>query len=508
MNENKTIFSIDVDAHLEKAASHYFGSAGHYPVELVRAALRRGANKVDVQLTRERIRVRDDGRGLDAPAIQTLIHLLDPAQATESKEAAVESLQTHEGMGLLAIFAPNPTDILIETFSAAGQKQLHLGNKGFRQSDRCSFSPLSETGNIYGTVITLVSSRRDHLQEKKLLEAFCRSVPRDIRVNRQPVRVQPLLTRQLGMLKLKPLKAHKTRTFGGIIGIPRSGTICHLKLLDQAIPWHHFTLAAQKGFIFDAAVETTGDVTRKLVDDLCRYAEQLYHWLTQQYASAPAEQQDRIEELLFTHCRLTGDMDLLNKFEPFKVYSSPKGKGKAFNLAKVKELAEGGALYAVPRKKERVRYNTGSKTVLLLPREQADLLINHLSIPIDFLNPVVKRHNPIPALWYALKKKLKNLLNFLPVPKNTIPSDLLTHSERKFLLALIRYFAMPGVPLSAGHVSMVPGRGFRPVILAQPAKETQPPRMVIRRDNPLIRRAIRAVETDPRYLELFIPLFL
>ena len=33
MNDTN-LFSIDVDAHLRKAASHTFGSAAHYPVEL------------------------------------------------------------------------------------------------------------------------------------------------------------------------------------------------------------------------------------------------------------------------------------------------------------------------------------------------------------------------------------------------------------------------------------------------------------------------------------------
>ena len=34
MTANTTLFSIDVDAHLKKAASHTFGSPSHYPVEL------------------------------------------------------------------------------------------------------------------------------------------------------------------------------------------------------------------------------------------------------------------------------------------------------------------------------------------------------------------------------------------------------------------------------------------------------------------------------------------
>src|SRR5512137_1616883 len=101
MNDNNStagnLFSIDVEAHLKKAASHTFGSPSHYPVELVRAALKRGAGEVDIRVGRTRIQVTDNGSGMDADAIKTLTTLLDPTQPTELKEAAVETLQNRGG---------------------------------------------------------------------------------------------------------------------------------------------------------------------------------------------------------------------------------------------------------------------------------------------------------------------------------------------------------------------------------------------------------------------------
>ncbi|MCP4218808.1 MAG: hypothetical protein GY765_29520, partial [bacterium] len=109
-----TLFSIDVDAHLQKAASHTFGSPSHFPVELVRAALKRGADVVSVEIGRNRIRVVDNGNGFGEADIETLNCILDPARSTAHKEAAIEALQNRSNYGLLAIFAPSPLRIHIE----------------------------------------------------------------------------------------------------------------------------------------------------------------------------------------------------------------------------------------------------------------------------------------------------------------------------------------------------------------------------------------------------------
>jgi hypothetical protein len=275
--------------------------------------------------------------------------------------------------------------------------------------------------------------------------------------------------------------------------------------LDQGIPWHHFTLPPQKGFIFDAAVETTGGVTRELIDYLVQYAHRLYQWLGQRYASAEPVHRDRIEELLFTHCRLSGDDSLILQFAPFSLFNSRR----SLSLRQVKEKAARGLLYAVPGHKDRLRYNTAHKTVLSLTREQADLLINHLNIPITFLNPAANRVNPIPAFWYALKRGFKRfILSLLPTPKQILKFEQLTKGQQLFTTALTQYlngqgefslFHHPGV-----QVIMIPSRGPFPSIALKKNKK----QLFIRRNHPLVEKAIRAVQSDPRDIELFVPLLI
>jgi len=261
MAADTRIFSIDVDAHLKKAASHTFGSPAHYPVELVRAALRRGASQVDILLSRNKLRVQDNGGGLNEDEIDTLHCIMNPQHPIEAKEAAVESLQTRVGMGLLAIFAPNPQEIQIENSSSFGSVNLLLRGAQYRR-----FAAPKEKNPAPGTVINLSILHRDMETEKHLLEAFCRTIPNvdhiQVKLNGQLLGGHHLLSRQLVIVKLPGTENSST----GQLGIPQQAMICHIRLLENGIPWHHFTLPTQHGFVFDAAIEPTEDISQETVD--------------------------------------------------------------------------------------------------------------------------------------------------------------------------------------------------------------------------------------------------
>jgi hypothetical protein len=478
MNPGNSIFSIDVDAHLKKAASYTFGSSAHYPVELVRAALRRGAQHVDIQVGRGKIYVRDDGAGIDESSIENLTCLMDPNRGAEVKEESIELLQNREGMGTLAIFASNPDEILLENVSSHGKTRIHFRNGRYQKTNIPSITA--------GTAITLTGGHRDYEQEKQLVEAFCRSVPREIRLNRRSIGYQPLLTHQVAAMKLSP----STYFSGGQIGIPVNGAICHLRFLDRAIPWRHITLPPQKGYIFDAAVECSGEAPQESIDTLLQYADRLYMWACNQYAEASPSLQARIEELIFTHTRITGDETYMNHFAPFKIYNT----NQALNLNQVRQKASEGALFAAPRKKERTRYNIGSKTVLLLPREQADLLINYLNIPIVFLDPAAYRQNPLPIIWSKIKKGFERLIIALtPAPREILDSSRLTKPELMLIMGLSRHF--PGY-----RIHMIPSKG--PFALALTKKGY----LYIRRNHPLVRKAVVAIQKDPANIAIFVDL--
>lgn len=501
------LFSIDVEAHLKKAASHTFGSPSHYPVELVRAALRRGAREIDIHILRDKVYIRDNGTGMDKAALEILTCIMDPTQSTAVKEAAIEKLQTREGMGLLAIFAANPEEILVENVSAPHSASFPRKNRIHFRDNKIKISDSSSLTT--GTQITLFAAQRDYGREKRVLQAFCQSVNvnHDIRLNNTPIGGRPLLAHPMASMKLSPSK----HAAGGQIGVPQAGNLCHIRLLDQGIPWHHFSLPPQKGLVFEAAVEYTGEVTGSFINHLCRYGRRLYRWLCRHYTTASPHQQDRIEELLFTHCRLTGDTALIHRFSPFKQYHSPH----SLNLAQLMQKASSGSLYAVPRRKDNLIYNTAGKTVLSLTRGQADFLINHLDLTVSFLSPLRRRSNRLRNFRYTMVKIFKRLLlKLLSTSKKPLKAAHLTSAEQVFLRTLNRYLSGRPAILSSAWVqaAMIASRGPFPSVPRKIAKRGEKTASLqwhlLRRNHPLVRKAVRAVQQDPGNVEIFVPLLI
>jgi hypothetical protein len=496
------LFSIDVDAHLKKAASHTFGSSSHYPVELVRSALRRGAREVDIEIGRNRLRVRDNGRGIDAASIKILTRLMDPAQPPAVKEEAVEALQTRKGFGLLALFASSPEKILVENASASGKLRILFQQGMFNKFDSCGLG----TGT-HITLFTGTHSHRDITREKQIVQVYCQSVQKEIRLNNRLISGGPMLSQQMAYLKITPSKyiSH------GTIGIPSTGDLCRLRLLDQEIPYRYVTLPPFKGFIFDAAVEYPyGNlITKNILNHLTEFVFRLYQWLCQHHATTSPQIQARIEELIFTHYRLTGDTSLFRYFSPFKVFRS----SDTLSLPQIIRQASTSPIFAVPQGKERLRYNTTGKKVLSLTREQADFLINRQNLPITFLSPLFKKEKRFPKLFYSFKKNLKRIILYLfPTPsrKKILHLHQLSFSEQFFINTLNQYlskssdlFLFHGPVLQA---VMILSRGPFPSIPPKKGKKSHP--LFIRRSHPLIRKAISAVQREPGNVEIFVPLII
>ncbi len=512
MNDNNSttgnLFSIDVEAHLKMAASHTFGSPSHYPVELVRAALRRGAGEVDIRVGRTRIQVTDNGSGLDADALKTLTCLLDPTQSTELKETAVETLQDRSGFGLLAIFSPAPGKILVENVSVLGKNRIIFEKGRLEKFNSCDLS--------VGTRITLFTiAGRNPAREKDILRAYCRSVQAGIYLNNRIISRGPLL--ELSQLLASLNISDSNYISRGILGIPRTGDICRLRLLDLGIPYRYVTFPPHMGFIFDAAVEyanmsmgtSNGEITGDFLDHLAEFAFQLYQWLCRNHASAPPPVQARMEELIFDHYRFTRSqsrprkepLSFLENFAPFKTL----GASRTLTLPEIKNLGRQSPIFAVPRHKENLHYNTLGKTVLSLTREQADLLVNLEKLPITFLAPVYQKEKRLPVFFFSLKKGFKRLVfrlfGFLLIPSRSkvLNLDQLTPQEQLFMQTLNKHLANDG----EGHTieaMMVSSKGPFPVIPSQP--------LLIRRNHPLVRKAVEAVHTDPRNVEIFAPLLI
>lgn len=480
------LLSIDVDAHLQKLAANTFGSRFHYPVELVRSALKRGAQQVEITINLKDIEIRDDGRGIEKEQLALLRDLLAPGQPAAVREQSIEKMKTPQGIGLLAIFSPSPTRIRIENVTKEARESM-LIEKG----------RLKETGSYTiksGTRITIDRTSSNRNREEVILKDYCRAVTQDILLNGKAIEKKSIFIPPVMVsMRLK----NSPGIGGGVVGIPEKGDLCKIWLLDQGIPWYHLTIRPWKGFIFSAAVEFKEEVTRSFLNQLVEPVTRLYYWLARRYPTYPESYQARVEELLFKHNRISSHTGPVNCFSPFKVFNSPDRLG----LSQVIKKTAAGNLYAVPAKENPKKYNAKTGKTLLLSSKQIDFLVNHHRIPLTFLTPVKYHKNPL-RIFHKLTEKVKNIISHLiAAGRKRINRGELGGLEDYFLKALVLHLNTgsnkPHVLLPDQELEavMINARGLSPAVL-------KPPLLLINRKHPLVKKAILAYRLDPRSIEL------
>jgi hypothetical protein len=493
---NYSLFSIDVNSHLEKAAKHTFGSSSHYPVELVRAALKREANKINVHINHNKICIQDNGSGMDRASIETLITLLDPSKSTSQKEEAVEKMQTHNGFGLLAIFASSPEKILIENVSSYGKTQILFKNNIIKKNRYCNLNT--------GTRITIFSRRNQNiLREKQILKIYCKSAQIDILLNNCLISKKPVFSHHIAVLKIEKSK-NNTQVQ---VAIPESGNLCIIRLFDMGIPYSYFSLPPKNGFIFDAAIEYSGEITENQIRPLTEHTYNLYKWLCDNYNSFPLNIKERTEELIFTHYRSTGDTSFINDFSAFKKFKSEK----TLCISQIIQEAKFHPIFAVLKNKEHLNYNTCNHFVLSLTQNQGDILINLLNIPITFLSPGFKKKKSFFKFYSLFKKSLKyitlNLFIIIPSMK-IIKSEHLSFSEQFFLNTLNKYISQNNEHLFNNiHAYMI--ESTLPFLSLCPKKffkKSIKQKLLINRNHSIVKKTIYAIEKNPANMEMFIPL--
>jgi len=484
------LLSIDADAHLQKLAACMFPTPAQLPVELVRAAIKRGASSVAVSVHRGRLVVDDDGEGIAGGPWQELACALDAGGDAVERERAIDSLQgaASPGIGLLAVFVPGARSIRIENSSLDGQAVLHVSAGRVRLS--------ASSARPRGTRITVLRTRGPAESEQKLLRELCAAVPQDITVNGRKIERRALLRRTL-------VQHHVDLGAGtspALVSVPAQGDVCRIWLLDQRIPWQAFTSAAYHGLVFEAALEAGSPPSGPEFLALARAAGRLYQWLAANYLSFPEKYQERIEELLFKKSRLAGDLQLLSVFAPFRLWRSRQ----RLNLEEVRRKAEKNILYALPVGSDPDRFLDRHHEALLLTPLQKDFLLNHLGLPLVTPAASMSRQGKFSSMLYSASRTIGRLLARLPrAAVKKVAAGSASSEERLLCQEMENFWSRAqrhGRP-SPGTVSVVmaEGRGLAPALWMD---EAQGHVLLLRRRHPLVVMAARSVARDRANVEL------
>ncbi len=486
------LLSVDADSHLQKLAACMFPSPAQLPVELVRAALKRGAARVDIHIRSRQLTLSDDGAGISSSQWLSLACALDSSRGAADREQAIAALQSeaNPGIGLLAVSVPGNLSIKIENSGNEGRGTMHIESGRVRQLDSCSWAS--------GTRISISRKQGRAEAESKLIRELCSAVPQDIVLNGQKLEKKSLLRRTLAQRAVDPASGGHPAT----VAIPARGDVCRIWLLDQGIPWQALTSASYHGLVFEAALEGGSPPSAALFGVLAEAAGQLYQWLAANYLSYPEKYQPRIEELIFKKARLCGDLHLLSVFTPFRLWRSKQ----RLNLDEVRRKAEKEILYALPHDSDPGHFLGRQAQVLLLTPLQKDFLLNHLGLPLAAPAAPMEPQSKLTGIFSSCLKKLIRLTEPLLHRKvKILTASQLDDEEIYFCRELEKHWQRrqlrdaPGRRPLTRTVAMVGGRGMAPAFWL-PA--VQGGVLVLRRRHPLIRKSRQSLLRDPANIEL------
>ncbi|HET6585428.1 MAG TPA: hypothetical protein VFG69_18345, partial [Nannocystaceae bacterium] len=108
------LLTIDVESELRKLSQAQLQGPWQIPTEFVRRALRNGATEIDVQLSRHRARVIDDGSGVDPSLLQWTAVLLDHRRPNAERHNALTVLEGSGELALLAVAGLSPRAVTID----------------------------------------------------------------------------------------------------------------------------------------------------------------------------------------------------------------------------------------------------------------------------------------------------------------------------------------------------------------------------------------------------------
>ncbi|MCP4901100.1 MAG: hypothetical protein GY906_29370 [bacterium] len=107
--ETNNLLAIDVAAELRLIGAAQLQGPWQLPTELVRFALKRGAQRVEVTLQGSKFQVADDGCPIGSGSLKALVATLESSVASAERQRALEELETAGGVPLLwaATLAPH-----------------------------------------------------------------------------------------------------------------------------------------------------------------------------------------------------------------------------------------------------------------------------------------------------------------------------------------------------------------------------------------------------------------
>ncbi|MCP4606177.1 MAG: hypothetical protein GY847_37635 [Proteobacteria bacterium] len=349
------LFSIDVDSEIRKLCNRRFRAKGESILELVSFGMGLDPEQIDIEIGRYRLVVHCRGVVMDNSIPEWLASIFNPSRSEDLRHKALVELEREHGLGLLAAFAEQPSKVILE-WVASGRCRGIVFKAGRPPQ---SFDPNRPDG------LKIVITRRRHFLKKEihLIEKSCRYATVPMRLNSRQVNTKLHLD---NCLIQKKLKAAGTR---GAVGVPKEGDLLRITLLKRGVVREEVVRPALNGLVLSAVVEDRNDDIGNIVNELQNEGIKLYAKLAANYDDLSENTKQRVLDLLFDHCRYSGNKQLLCGVHAFLQVNGPP-----LDLPGVLEAAGRGVLYAIDMDARLNAYEISGRPVLMIDQRQRKFL--------------------------------------------------------------------------------------------------------------------------------------
>ncbi len=496
-NDANLLFSFDIESYIGKTAVFSQRTASMFPVELVKTALKRGADRIDISIGGKEVIVSDNGNGIEFAELKMLLDLKDRDIPVELKEKIVSRLKGKFGPGLLAIFAPTHKIITVENVNSGSGEIVEISNREKKIDGVCSINS--------GTKISIHRSGGDVKREVEILKEYCGWTEATISLNGKVLEKVKGLPNTVASAKIDS----KSSSLTGVLGIPESGWISRIFITENGIIRRKIEVPPYRGILFTAVFETERDDCEGIVTAIVPYVEKLYRFLIKNYPKFKPVHKERIEELCFYYYKKTGNKEFMSDFKPFRVMKSNSFIG----IDEVEKLAGAGKLYIKNiNNPAKVNYGLNSVFAVELNPVQIDFILNQLKLPAKIIDRIgIYKRNFKESILLGWSRFKNRLFSGEPLFRNRIiENDQLWNEEKELLFRLNKYFKdiwrQSDSDCQEIEIFMVKGPGLSPVYLKKGEENILNGKcdIYLRRGNGRVKKIVKLLDAQPENFELIL----
>jgi hypothetical protein len=487
----RALLTIDVDSELRKLSGAQLQGPWQIPAEAVRRALRSGAKEVDVRLGRHQACIEDDGDGIPDEVLRGMTILLDRRRSPEERHTALTELEASGELVLLAIAGLPLRALRIQS--------THLGRRWTLQLDRGRPPQLTDGDRDVGRgcTITLVCNELDRRQCAGWLVDAARFARAVVRVDGE--QVSSGFERALATANLRP-------PLRGRVALLADGETAHAWLLEHGLVTGHVTLPDAPPL--EAAIELGSDATdlsaARLRDAFSAQASTLVDQsvgllvdLGRRGSLRSETVRARVARLVLQAARKRLRLEEVVTVAAFRVIEN--GRTSLTDLVTLRRATQrdpSGArvLPALYPSQKPEHFALGTSPVLIADPVERSRLAELLNVRFRPPDPRRSSRSLVAAVRRGLGRWSRGFTRALELVRHPIRprpvADEALHPEEQALLSALRTSLSDTVE----HIAICWGKG--PIrTLGGPR-----PRLLLPRDNPVVRSAVAAHARAPGWL--------